>query len=360
VISVIIPVYRNSKRLKSILKVLTKEKVKKEIIVVVDEPDEEVKRMKFRGVKFVLNGKRIGKPRALNLGVELSKGDVLLFLDADTEVKEGILKKVEEEMKDCDILELRKEIIKDSKIAKVIYYDYIAANVTNWFMSKTIKRCVGVNGAAFAMKRELFEEVGGFREVPTEDMDIAIRTFERGKFKYLVEPVVKTEAPSTVRALIKQRKRWSIGGIIYIRDHYEELLKGIAKHPIVALFVIFTYLPALAWLLLSLITPEGFFMTLAAIILAVISNYFPPLLSLFLLISPPVVLLKNILLGLFIFMGYLPIFYFFSRKLGYEFHIHEFLAYYFIYSPFWLLLLLVVMFNVFIYPRKLKVDWVPT
>lgn len=359
-ISVIIPVYRNSKRLRAILEVLTKEKVEKEIIVVVDEPDEEIRGMRFEGVKFVFNERRIGKPRALNQGVKLSKGDVLFFLDADTEVKEGILGKVEEGMRDCDILELRKEVIRDSKIAKVVYYDYIAANVTNWFMSRTVERCVGVNGAAFAMRRELFEEVGGFREVPTEDMDIAIRTFEKGKFKYLVEPVVKTEAPSTLRGLIKQRKRWSVGGIVYIRDHYKELLRGVAEHPVVALFALFTYLPALAWLLLSLITPEGFFIALTTLILAVISNYFPPLLSLFLLLSPPVVLLKNVILGLLIFMGYLPVFYFFSRKLRYEFHIHEFLAYYFVYSPFWLLLLLVVMFNVFIYPRKLRVDWVPT
>ena len=91
VVSVVIPVFRESPQLRTTLDRLLRQNVSKEILVVIDQPTqsslslaEEFK----RDVKFILNGERIGKSHALNLAVKNSKGDVLLFLDADVEVPE--------------------------------------------------------------------------------------------------------------------------------------------------------------------------------------------------------------------------------------------------------------------------------
>ena len=98
-ISVFIPVYRESKLTFSLLERLIHQKVNKEIYVVVDEPTRKFldALKKFEGsVRFIINGKRVGKAEALNRAVESSSGEILLFLDSDVELPDNpdFLKKI--------------------------------------------------------------------------------------------------------------------------------------------------------------------------------------------------------------------------------------------------------------------------
>jgi glycosyltransferase involved in cell wall biosynthesis len=111
-ISVFIPVYREAEQLANILKKLVLQDVAKEIFVTIDAPSEQfLERIKqFSGVKLLINEERIGKANALNKSVKLSSGKVLLFLDADIELPDDpdFLKKIIEEMKHTDILDIKK------------------------------------------------------------------------------------------------------------------------------------------------------------------------------------------------------------------------------------------------------------
>ncbi|RLE51171.1 MAG: hypothetical protein DRJ33_06380, partial [Candidatus Methanomethylicota archaeon] len=174
VVSVVIPVFRESPQLRTTLDRLLRQNVSKEILVVIDQPTqsslslaEEFK----RDVKFILNGERIGKSHALNLAVKNSKGDVLLFLDADVEVPEdeNFLRKVVEELKDADLLDIKKEVLRQSFLSKMTYYEYAGFNVGSWFVTKFVKKSPSINGSAFAIRREVLESLGGFKQVICED-----------------------------------------------------------------------------------------------------------------------------------------------------------------------------------------------
>ena len=86
-ISVLIPVYKESKLLETLLNQLLKDEYKdKEIITVIDEPTKTsmnlAKKYK-KQVKFILNKVRKGKVTALNEATKIAKGDIFLFFDSD-------------------------------------------------------------------------------------------------------------------------------------------------------------------------------------------------------------------------------------------------------------------------------------
>ena len=125
-------------------------------------------------------------------------------------------------------------------------YEYISSNLGNYLCSKLIKKCFGINGAAFAIKRETFEEVGGFSKVVSEDLDIAVKTLLKNKqFKYTDKIEVYTKAPSNWRSWLAQRKRWGIGTGLWIKDHWRDLIKYAAKYPHVAIPSIIILFPTL-------------------------------------------------------------------------------------------------------------------
>ncbi|MCD6575923.1 MAG: glycosyltransferase [Nanoarchaeota archaeon] len=82
-ISVIVPAYNEEKQIGKTIEKLLKEKVE-EIIVVVDGNDKtgEIAK-KYKKVKVLTFKHRLGKGGAIKEGFKASKGDVIVFVDAD-------------------------------------------------------------------------------------------------------------------------------------------------------------------------------------------------------------------------------------------------------------------------------------
>jgi biofilm PGA synthesis N-glycosyltransferase PgaC len=238
-ISVFIPVYRNSDLLEDLLEELVSDPYwNREIFIVVDEPAEEVFEIVERfheKVHFILNNTRKGKVEALNEAVKLSSGEILVFIDADVWLGkcENFLETIALEMKETDILDIKKKILKDSFLSKMVNYEFVGSNFSSYLYSKLVKKCFAVGGTAFAIKREAFEEVGGFAKVISEDLDLAVKAFLRNRrFKFADKIEVYTKAPSNWRCWLVQRKRWGIGTGVWIKTHGGKVVKYIARYPL--------------------------------------------------------------------------------------------------------------------------------
>ena len=91
-------------------------------------------------------------------------------------------------------------------------------------------KCPAVNGAAFAIKRDIFEKVNGFRKVVAEDIDIATRAFlEDCSFAYSHEVEVENEVHSNWKKWFTQRRRWAIGQALWLKDWYKPLAGSLLK-----------------------------------------------------------------------------------------------------------------------------------
>ena len=229
-VSILIPVYRESTILKTLLRKFLSDKYKdKEILVGVDKPTKKTLRIirKYKKVKFSVSKKRRGKVNTLNYLFRLSQGKVLLFVDSDTLPKgRNFLTKLVKEIEDTDLLDMKKDIILDSFLSKLVNYEYVILNLVSWFCGKFMNRTLFLNGSAFAVKRKVFEEVGGFKKSYAEDFELAKELFLKGKkYKYSKHLRVSTQAPSTLKEWLKQRKRWGNGLGIWIRNNKKILKK---------------------------------------------------------------------------------------------------------------------------------------
>ncbi|MBS7649169.1 glycosyltransferase family 2 protein [Candidatus Bathyarchaeota archaeon] len=362
-ISVFIPVYRESTLLPKMLDDLLDQDVEKEIFVIIDEPSENSLQIvkKFGGeVRFILNWERVGKVNALNDAVKKSSGFILLFLDSDVEVpsESHFLKRIVEEMKDVDVLDIKKEVVKESFLSRMTYYEYVGFNVSGWLMAKLMKKGPAVNGAAFAVKRSVFNFIGGFRKVMSEDLDFATRAFLKGyRFSYLEDVNVYCHVKSSWGDWIKQRRRWTIGAALWIREWGRALLKRCAGKLHALIPLLFLLFPSSAILILNLFLPRLLIYSMISILFLFLAVKFNFALPVLLLTHLGLNFVENLSISLSMFLIFALSYFLFSRKLAFQFRIHEFLFYYFFYSLLNILLVIVGIIEVFALKKRTVSDW---
>ena len=360
-ISVIIPVYRESMLLPEVLDTLLNQKMNPklyEIIVIFDEPTKyslDLLKKYEKKVRFFVNKKRVGKANALNHAVKHSSGNILLFLDSDVTLPDDkdYLKKIIEEMEYTDVLDIKKEVIKNSFLSRMTYYEYVGFNIGSWFISKFTGKCPAVNGSAFAVKRGVLTSLKGFRRVVSEDLDIATRAFLKNyRFKYTKRISVCNSVHSNWKNWLIQRKRWSIGAALWVKEWYRDLLKICAKQPQIFLPGLLFLFPSVVLILLYLFIPNLLIykiFSLIFLLLAVKLNFMFPVLW---LSTISIDFIKSLLASILSFLSFSIIFFLLSKKLDFQFRLHEFLIYYFFYSLLGLFVMVAALINVFFFDRK--------
>ena len=151
-LSIIIPAYNEEKRipetLNRILQYLKERKISNEIIVVIDKgKDNTLEVIKdysknFKNIRYIYNSKKYGKGYAIKKGILSSKGNLVLFTDADTSTPITELDKFLPKIKESDIVIGSREH-KDSNVRKKLISRVILGNLGNLllrlFLIKKIK-----------------------------------------------------------------------------------------------------------------------------------------------------------------------------------------------------------------------------
>jgi cellulose synthase/poly-beta-1,6-N-acetylglucosamine synthase-like glycosyltransferase len=365
-ISLFIPVYKESDQLEGMLDRLASQNVSKEVFITVDEPTEaflqQAKSLERDNIKFIINRERIGKANALNSTVQLSTGKILVFLDSDVGIPEDpdYLRKIIMEMQHTDVLDIKKKVTKDkSFLSKMAYYEYLTFNISSWLASRYMKKCPAVNGAAFAIKRETFEKVHGFRKVVAEDIDIATRAFlADSSFAYTHDVEVQNVVHSDWKKWFTQRRRWAIGQALWLKDWYRDLIRRFVKKPQIFLPSLFFLYPSVAVFVLSAIVPSLWMYNGLLVFSLFLSVKFNIALPIFLVSLATADILKILLISMSGFAATAAVFYGFARKLGFrEFKLYELFVYYFFYSSVWMIIIVVGHIQVLALGKKAGPDW---
>ena len=363
--SIFIPVYRESDLLRPLLERLLNDPYKKkEIFVVIDEPTEKslsvVKEFSDR-VYFICNGERRGKASVLNELATKSHGEILLFLDSDCRIDEeskSFLQRIAEEIEDADIVEMKKKIIRDSFVARIVSYDYLSFNLTSLFFSYKLKRCLGLNGAAFAIRKEAFDKLGGFRFVILEDVDLATRAFMKDlRYKFLKDVSISTKAPSSWRKWFEQRKRWGIGSALWLKEYLHDIVRIVKEHPGVLLPSLLMIFPSLPFFLFTVFVPDDLYIKGLYIFMLVLSTQTSLLLPPTAFTSTSIAFMKNLFFMIGSLGAYSAFFYIVARKIGFVFNPAEFIIFYVVYSPLWLLIIIASIVQVYAGIRNVDLNW---
>jgi len=216
-VSIIIPSYQEEKYIENTLKSLRNQDFKDEFEIIVVDGNSKDKTAKIarRYADKVIVSRRRGIALQRNLGAKLARGEILLFIDADTFLWYNGLKEIVKAFEEDGVIGATCPLLPSSpKLYTLLYY-----SIYNQFCKSSLKTKPQVAGGVVAYRKDAFFRVNGFNEKlkMLEDFDLSERISKLGKIKF----VETTFAITSTRRL----EKW-----------------GLINGPLKYLFIYFLYI----------------------------------------------------------------------------------------------------------------------
>lgn len=226
-------------------------------------------------------GNLLGKPGAVQAGIDVSKGEIILMTDADCILSAKWIRKLVTEYSDENNLMVCSSTTSHTKTN----FDVIQA--IDWLYSSSLARggvglnkIVGCFGNNFSIRKSTFDQLGGYRKIQftvTEDFSLmkavdeienkdANKNDNAGNIRYLcdVDALVVTNACKSFGEYIKQKKRWALGGKALGWKAFVLVLTSLSlwtgifssiyyNKPHLSIFLVFTRLICDMWILIPVL-----------------------------------------------------------------------------------------------------------
>lgn len=238
-VSIIVPAYNESVVIESSIRSLLNLQYPSIEIIVVDDgsTDDTFARAKRyegkhgRALVRVVTKDNGGKGAALNHGIEISTGELVLTVDADSRLEPASLLYAAQHFKNPEVGAVAGNVKvgnRHSLITKMQALEYIEGlnmvrRSQGYFSAVNI-----IPGPLGLFRRSVLDQVGGYElDTFAEDCDITIKVLIHGwKIEYEPFAITWTEVPETIRDFFKQRYRWTRGILQSLRKHYKNLFRG--------------------------------------------------------------------------------------------------------------------------------------
>lgn len=228
-VSIVVPAYNEAKVIRHCVDSILASAYRNREVILVDDgsTDDTLARMREYGRQpgvMVLARPNGGKASALNAGLKLARGEIILFVDAD-----GIF--------EPDTIDQLLAGFDSERVGAVCGSDSPAnldrlltrlANLQTHVGTGFARRALSlinclpiVSGNLGAFRRSVLEQTGPFREgFIGEDLELTWRVHKAG-YRVAFQPAarVRAETPSTLAGLWKQRVRWARGLLQTSRIH---------------------------------------------------------------------------------------------------------------------------------------------
>ena len=294
-VSILAPAYNEQAVISGTLEALINTKYEKKEIIAIDDGSTDktsfiMSWYKQFGVK-VLRKPNGGKASALNYGLLFATGEIIITVDADTQVTPDAIDEIVKVMSDPSVSAVSgnvKVLNNKNMISRLQELEYIT-NINILRRALDLFGAVMVVPGAFGAFRRDAVSMAGRYDIDTlaEDFDLTVKLLKAfGNVKASSTATAFTEVPSTVRGLYRQRRRWTKG-----------IYQTVLKHKDAFSNERYGYLQNIVFpiLLLSLIMPFAGFVALGSGVLLAFTgrvNIFFEMLALFALIQLFVVLLS--------------------------------------------------------------------
>lgn len=210
-----------------------------EVILVLDGLSDKVEAMlnayhfSFE-LRFASAETAINRAKGRNLGVEVAKNEIILFLDSDLEISPGLLYRHSEAFEAPETMAVMGEIFMPEFVKKNRWYRFLDSDYrsTRRWASRSGNRTSPplryVNTANFSVRREAYLSVGGHRESidhpEAEDIDLAFRLSSLGENVIVYQPEALAYClHPPLRASLESKYEFGKEGIPKLLDHYPEL-----------------------------------------------------------------------------------------------------------------------------------------
>ena len=221
-VSIIVPAYNEQiTAVKTIKSLLLQDYPNYDIIFVndgsKDETYEVVKAAFENNPKVkILTKPNGGKASALNYGIANSTAEILVNIDADTQLLPNAVTELIKKMSDDRVGAVAGNVKVGNKVNWLTRWqsvEYITSQNFDRLAMEYLNAITVVPGAIGAFRKSAIEEIGGYMtDTLAEDCDVTIRLLRNGwKVVSANNAIAITEAPETVSQFMKQRFRWCFG-----------------------------------------------------------------------------------------------------------------------------------------------------
>jgi len=152
-----------------------------------------------------------GTAQARNEGARLATGDILVFIDSDTEIMPDYLETMWKVLKDRRLLACSCAFRFGRLSPKLMLAEYVT---NTYYLARSLCRGATLPGFNVCIRRDAFELLGGFRLCHLEDLDMSIKLRRIGRTRYL-----------PYRKAITSPRRIERDGIIGTLKYYMDLFE---------------------------------------------------------------------------------------------------------------------------------------
>jgi biofilm PGA synthesis N-glycosyltransferase PgaC len=202
-----------------------------------------------------------GKSAALNRGIAQARGEIIVTLDADTLFTPDTVPNLVRHfaVDDTGTLGAVAGVVKIGNRRNLLTRWQALEYLTQIGVDRAAQDALGaimiVPGACAAWRKRAIQHAGGYsHSTLAEDCDLSLTLHRLGyRLEQDDEAVCFTEAPETVRALLKQRMRWMFGNLQAIWKHRDMVLRprygwlgmGILPYAVASIVLPLVFLPFL-------------------------------------------------------------------------------------------------------------------
>ncbi|QQS43493.1 glycosyltransferase family 2 protein [Candidatus Roizmanbacteria bacterium] len=259
-ISIIIPCFNAEKYIQKCIDSVLPNLLSGDQLMVIDDGSTDrtsalIRKYKQKQLSLISHETNIGPSRSRNEGAQQASGDILFFLDVDTEITDQTLYTIRKFfMKDLQAGAVQCELrLSDQKLDSIGHFLTIFGFPYELGVNEApekfrkITPVFGAKSAGMAVRKKVFEEAGGFDEdylIYGEDTDLSWRIWLGGyEINYLPGSVVYHRQRSSMTAQTKQR--------VYFEGSKNNLNYILKDAPInTALYMVPLHI--LGWILLSM------------------------------------------------------------------------------------------------------------
>ncbi|WP_267395508.1 MULTISPECIES: polysaccharide deacetylase family protein [unclassified Sphingomonas] len=229
-VTVMIPAFNEERVIERAVRgVLASTEVQIEVIVIDDGSKDATSKVvaeAFAGDDRVrlLTLENGGKARALNRGLELARGEVVIALDADTQFEPTTIARLSRWFSDPALGAMAGNAKVGNRVNLITKWqalEYITAQNLERRALARLNAITVVPGAVGAWRLAAIRSVGGYPDdTLAEDQDLTIAIQRAGwKVNYDQYAIAWTEAPESFKSLAKQRFRWAFGTLQCLWKH---------------------------------------------------------------------------------------------------------------------------------------------
>lgn len=273
-VSILIPAYDEERVIGRILQRMTEltyPKDKLQVIVIDDASTDKTGEMSeqysstFDLIKVLHrneNEGRRGKASALNAGLELVAGEIVICFDADYYPQRDVVEQLAKEFADPQVGAVQGRVTVLNEPCNIVTRLVALERIGGYRVDQQARNNLGLitqfGGTVGGFRRDLLERLGGWDEsMLTEDTDLTFRVYLAGfKVHYVDGAECYEEAVENWRAYWRQRYRWAKGHMQCAFRYSAAVLKShnlVAKEKIDGLLLLNVYfmpvLTLLSWLI---------------------------------------------------------------------------------------------------------------